>query len=70
MKSILVPVDFSIQAEYAAKAASIIAKQTNSKLYLLHMLELPSGVIDPASYSSSNNSPTSLLFLIKSLENL
>ena len=37
MKSILVPVDFSIQAEYAAKAASIIAKQTNSKLYLLHM---------------------------------
>lgn len=68
MKSILVPVDFSIQAEYAAKAASIIAKQTNSKIYLLHMLELPSGVIDPASYNSANNSPTSLLYLQRAYE--
>ena len=63
MKNILVPVDFSVQARYAAKVAAKIAKQTNSKLFLLHMLELPTGVIDPSSHNSSSNTPTSLLFL-------
>lgn len=63
MKKILVPIDFSIQAEHAAKVAATIAKLTNSKIYLLHMLELPSGVIDPSSYGTSNNTPTALLFL-------
>jgi nucleotide-binding universal stress UspA family protein len=63
MKNILVPVDFSDQARYAAKVAAKIAKQTNSKLFLLHMLELPTGVIDPSSHNSSSNTPTSLLFL-------
>lgn len=63
MKKILVPIDFSIQAEYAAKVAVSIAKLTNSKIYLLHMLELPTGVIDPASFGSSSNTPTTLLFL-------
>lgn len=69
MKSILVPVDFSKQAEYAAKTASIIAKQTNAKIFLLHMLELPSGVIDPSSFNSSSNSPTTLLYLKRAYEN-
>lgn len=68
MKSILVPVDFSIQAQFAAKVATTIAKQTNSKIFLLHMLELPSGVIDPSSFGNSNNSPTSLLFLKRAYE--
>lgn len=68
MKSILVPVDFSVQARYAAKVASEIAKITNAKIYLLHMLELPTGVIDPASYGSSNNTPTALLFLKRAHE--
>ena len=63
MKNILVPVDFSVQSRYAAKVAAKIAKQTNSKLFLLHMLELPTGVIDPSSHNSSSNTPTSLLFL-------
>ncbi|MFD1293280.1 universal stress protein [Lutibacter holmesii] len=63
MKRILVPIDFSKQAEYAAKVAVSIAKLTNSKIYLLHMLELPTGVIDPSSYGSSSNTPTALLFL-------
>jgi nucleotide-binding universal stress UspA family protein len=63
MKKILVPIDFSVQAQYAAKVATVIARQTNSKIYLLHMLELPSGVIDPSSFGTSNNAPTSLLFL-------
>jgi len=68
MRNILVPIDFSMQAEYAAKVASDIAKLTNSKIYLLHMLELPTGVIDPASYGSSNNTPTALLFLKRAHE--
>jgi nucleotide-binding universal stress UspA family protein len=68
MKSILVPVDFSKQAEYAAKVASVIAKQTNAKIFLLHMLELPTGIIDPASFGSANNSPTALLFLQRAHE--
>jgi len=64
MKSILVPIDFSIQSEYAAKVASDIARLTNCKIFLLHMLELPSGIIDPTNYgSSNNNTPTALLYL-------
>ena len=41
MKRILVPTDFSEQAEYALRVAAQIAKQNNSEIILLHMLELP-----------------------------
>ena len=68
MKRILVPIDFSVQAEYAAKVAVNIAKLTNAKIFLLHMLELPTGVIDPSSFGSSSNTPTSLLFLKRAYE--
>ena len=68
MKNILVPIDFSIQAEYAAKVASDIAKLTNSKIFLLHMLELPTGVVDPSNYGNTNNAPTTLLFLKRAHE--
>lgn len=68
MKNILVPIDFSVQAEYAARVASDIARRTKSKIFLLHMLELPTGIIDPASYGSSSNTPTSLLFLKRAHE--
>jgi nucleotide-binding universal stress UspA family protein len=46
MKKILVPIDFSIQSEHAIKLASKIAKNSESQIYLLHMLEIPSGTID------------------------
>jgi len=68
MKNILVPIDFSVQAEYAAKVAADIARHTNSKIYLLHMLELPSGIVDPSNYGASSNTPTSLLFLKRAHE--
>jgi nucleotide-binding universal stress UspA family protein len=68
MKNILVPIDFSLQAKYAAKVASEIAKITNSKIFLLHMLELPTGVVDPSSYGNSSNTPTTLLFLKRAHE--
>lgn len=41
MKRILVPVDFSKEAENAAQVAVNIAKKSNGTVYLLHMLELP-----------------------------
>lgn len=68
MKNILVPIDFSIQAKYAAKVATEIAKLTNSKIFLLHMLELPTGIVDPSSFGNSNNTPTTLLFLKRAHE--
>lgn len=41
MKKILVPTDFSEQAENALKVAAQLAKKFDSEIYLLHMLELP-----------------------------
>ena len=68
MKKILVPVDFSNQAKYAAKVAASIAKMTNSKIFLLHMLELPVGVVDPSNFGNTSNTPTTLLFLKRAHE--
>lgn len=68
MKNILVPIDFSDQARYAAKVGTKIAKLTNSKIFLLHMLELPTGVVDPSSFGNSSNTPTTLLFLKRARE--
>jgi len=41
MKKILVPTDFSKNAEYALKVAAQIAKKSNGEIIVLHMLELP-----------------------------
>jgi len=41
MKKILVPTDFSPEAENALKVAAKIAKKYGSEIYLLHMLEIP-----------------------------
>ena len=68
MKNILVPIDFSNQARYAAKVAAKIARLTNSKIFLLHMLELPTGIVDPSSFGNSSNTPTTLLFLKRARE--
>ena len=40
MKKIIVPVDFSEHSEFALKAAAKLAKQYNSELLILHMLEM------------------------------
>lgn len=68
MKKILVPIDFSEQAEYALKVAAKIALETNSELHVLHMLELPIDVIDPSNYGIADNSPTTLLYLKRAQE--
>lgn len=46
MKKILVPTDFSEQAENALKVAAQLAKKYGSEIYVLHMLELPMQEID------------------------
>jgi len=53
MKRILVPTDFSQHAENALKVAAQIARENNSEIILLHMLELPRQGIDVIGGGSS-----------------
>ena len=46
MKKILIPTDFSQNAEYALKVAAQIAKKNNGEIILLHMLEFPNQASD------------------------
>ncbi|QNM85485.1 universal stress protein [Polaribacter pectinis] len=64
MKKILVPIDFSKPSEYASKMAARIAKKTNAIVYLIHMIELPKGVIDMGA-GSKFSIPESMLYLRK-----
>jgi len=63
MKRILVPVDFSKEAECAAKVAAGIAKRTGAEIYLLHMLELPVATIDPAEMTGIRSEPQTIYFM-------
>ncbi len=68
MKKILIPVDFSVECEYALKAGASIAKKTSCEIILLHLLDLPEGVVDPTNYGNTNNSPTTLLYMKRAQE--
>jgi len=68
MKRILVPTDFSKHAEYALKVAAQIAKQNNSELFILNLLDLPSHMNDAV--SSGVNIPEVMLFLQKTNDKL
>lgn len=61
MKKILVPTDFSEQAENALKVAAEIARNNNSEIYLLHMLEFPLQGVD--AYGSSSDLPEAVFFI-------
>lgn len=65
MKKILVPTDFSVQAENALKVAAQLAKQYNGEIYLLHMLELPMQLVGTGSAvgGGTNNLPEALYFM-------
>lgn len=63
MKKILVPTDFSPQAENALKVAAQLAKKHESEIYLLHMLELPLNLIDQANSNSGGSLPEALFFM-------
>ncbi|MEJ6674649.1 MAG: universal stress protein [Polaribacter sp.] len=69
MKKILVPVDFSKPSEYAAKMAAKIAEKTNATVYLIHFIELPSGIIDVGA-SSRFSIPESMLYLRKTKDKI
>lgn len=62
MKKILVPTDFSKQAENALKVAAQLAKKHKSEIYLLHMLELPLNLVDQANTKGSSL-PESIYFM-------
>jgi len=61
MKKILIPTDFSEQAENALKVAAQLAKKHNAEIYLLHTLELPLQKVDPL--SSSEDLPEAMYFM-------
>jgi len=61
MNKILVPTDFSEQAENALKVAAMIAKKHNAEIYLLHMIEIPMQQIDPI--SAHSDVPEALFFM-------
>ncbi len=60
MKRILVPTDFSEQAENALKVAAQMAKKNGSEIYILNSLELPTHL---ASSGSTGAMPESLFFI-------
>jgi|UniRef100_UPI00404A798A nucleotide-binding universal stress UspA family protein len=61
MKKILVPTDFSKEAENALKVAAQLAKKHGSEIYLLHMLELPLQEVD--ALSSHSALPEAMFFM-------
>ncbi|MFY0602787.1 MAG: universal stress protein [Flavobacteriaceae bacterium] len=69
MKTILVPVDFSEKSEYAVKLASQITKKSDSLIHLLHMVELPTGIVDMGA-GSNFSIPESMMYLRKVKEKL
>lgn len=69
MQKILVPIDFSKQSEYACKMANRIAKKSKSDVYLLHLIELPTGIVDMGA-GSNFSIPQSMLYLRKVKEQM
>ncbi len=61
MNKILVPTDFSEQAENALKVAAMIAKTHNAEIYLLHMIEIPMQQTDPG--HAQSDIPETLFFM-------
>ena len=62
MKRLLVPTDFSEQAEFATKVAAKIAKKFDCEIYFLHMVELPIAELDKMTPSYSEI-PEALFFM-------
>ncbi|MBU3820894.1 universal stress protein [Flavobacteriaceae bacterium XHP0103] len=61
MKKILVPTDFSEQADYALGAAVQLAKKHNSEIHLLHIIELPLQQVD--AMSTYSELPEAIFFM-------
>lgn len=61
MKRILVPTDFSKEAENALKVAAQLAKKHSAEIYLLHLLELPLHQVD--ALSGHSELPEAMFFM-------
>ncbi len=64
MKRILVPVDFSKQANCAVRVAAYIASKSGAEIFLLHMLNFPSNEADVNAHGDAS-SPAKVLYLKK-----
>lgn len=60
MKKILVPTDFSIQAENALQVAAQMAQKNDSEIYLLHSMEMP---LHLANTGNTGSLPEALYFI-------
>lgn len=69
MKKILVPVDFSDKSNYAVKLAAKIGEKSDSVIYLLHLVELPTGIVDMGA-GSNFSIPESMMYLKKVKEKI
>jgi nucleotide-binding universal stress UspA family protein len=63
IKKILVPTDFSEQAENALRVAADLARRHGSEINLLHMLELPMQLVDGATGGSKSDLPEAIFFM-------
>ncbi|MBQ0787026.1 MAG: universal stress protein, partial [Oceanihabitans sp.] len=63
MKKILVPTDFSDQANYALEVAAQLARKNNGEIYLLHMLDLPLNQIPELGGETVGNIPEAMFFM-------
>ncbi len=63
IKNILVPTDFSTQAESALKVAAQIAKKNNATIYLLHILELPIHLSELMASGAPAPAPEAIFFM-------
>ncbi|WGH74892.1 universal stress protein [Tenacibaculum tangerinum] len=64
MKKILIPTDFSKPSEYALKLTAEIAKKANSEIHLLHMIEVPTGIVDMRA-GTNFSIPESMVYIRK-----
>ncbi|NNL32597.1 MAG: universal stress protein [Flavobacteriaceae bacterium] len=61
MKKILVPTDFSEQAENALHVAAQLAKKHDAEIFLLHLLEIPLHQVD--ALSTHSDLPEAMFFM-------
>ena len=61
MKKILVPTDFSEEANNALNVAAQLAKKYDAEIYLLHLLELPLHQID--AMATHSELPEAMFFM-------
>ncbi|EPR74419.1 UspA [Winogradskyella psychrotolerans RS-3] len=68
MKKIIVPVDFSKYSEYALETGAALAKQHNSELIVMHMLEMSESIFSASSTERGEENAFMLMVANKKFE--